>query len=275
MKFFAQGAVDLRNRSSMVAFLSHHFRYERGYAARVKVHDLGLTREQQNAALDLIYSDEGVWDSLSFAIDDFTARQGGRFTITTGGRSSGYLVLHSSRYEELPYKSRCKTCYQLNYKKVAELPQDPVERSVAESLLKSHNAFRDEVYLEDPILANAPGSWEEKMRLVRRLKEQMHNCTLDNRCGHCQAEGEKGRVNLKHPVRQLVVMTAKIDSGLEWEDWEMSDLREQVKLVQDFDRTCDQIRDEFILMCASCKIVEETILVPKTVKRIVCAGDSA
>lgn len=30
--------------------------------------------------------------------------------------------------------------------------------------------------------------------------------------------------------------------------WDMSDLRDRVELVQDFDRTCDQLRERFIFM---------------------------
>ncbi|MEO1767965.1 hypothetical protein V6E02_12165 [Thiobacter sp. AK1] len=65
-----------------------------------------------------------------------------------------------------------------------------------------------------------------------------------------------------------------IDDGLsrdEFMDWSMSDLRDRVELVCRFDRASDEIRDAFINLLDNCKVVEETVMVPKTVKRIVCS----
>jgi hypothetical protein len=65
-----------------------------------------------------------------------------------------------------------------------------------------------------------------------------------------------------------------MDEDRDFSEWSMSRLRERVDLIVDFDRTCDLMRFEFIEMCLSCKVVEETIMVPKTVRRVVCAHAS-
>jgi len=55
----------------------------------------------------------------------------------------------------------------------------------------------------------------------------------------------------------------------EWEDfegWTLSEIRERVELVQDFDRLCDDIATEYIKLCKNYRVTEEEILVPKTIK---------
>ena len=102
--------------------------------------------------------------------------------------------------------------------------------------------------------------------------------TADNRCGRCGAEGERGRVNLTQPHRVLSTSIGSIDAGedfVDFDDWTMSKLRDRVDLVCDFDRTCDAMRDNLIDMIESCSVVEETIMVPKTVRRIACAESAA
>lgn len=53
------------------------------------------------------------------------------------------------------------------------------------------------------------------------------------------------------------------------EDWDMNSLREMVKLVQDFDTLCENIVYECNHYAENHKVVEEEILVPKKVKRVV------
>jgi len=55
-------------------------------------------------------------------------------------------------------------------------------------------------------------------------------------------------------------------------DLSTSDLRERVELVCRFDRACDEIRDAFIRLLDNCKVVEETVMVPKTVRRLACTA---
>lgn len=278
MNFFAK-QVDMRSRNAMIEFLSKHERYDTGnslnrrssYAHNVKLRNLRLTPAQEQVAYDLIGSDQGVWDELDVHVSDFTRRYSGAYTIGTNGRSGGYLVLYNSHYEDTGYKSCCRTCGQLNYARVAELPSDPVERVIAQEILRIGCTWVDMSYLRQLAIQELPGTAEEKLAIIRRLIPRLKDSTEGNRCGVCRAEGERGRVNLMNPHRRLSVSISSIDAERDYEDWTMGQLRNRVELVRDFDRTCDAIRKDFIDMCSSCEVVEETIMVPKTVKRITCA----
>lgn len=218
--FFEQ-KVDMRSKRAMVDFLAGHFRYhtmnswnrQTSYAHCIKVHRLGLSREQLDWAWDILDTD--YWDEISYPIDDFTLEMGGEYTICSNGRSSGYLVLYRGEYYDPGYKSRCHACGQLNYQAVT-----------------------------------------------------------DGDVGKCGVCGKDERVNLSRPLRWHRVSGGGIDDDLSRDDLmdiSMADLRDKVDLVCRFDRTCDEIREAFIDIVANCVVVKETVMVPKTVRRIVCA----
>jgi hypothetical protein len=125
--FFSK-TLDMRSRSSMVEFLTKHYRYDTmgshnrstSYAHHVKIHSIGLAKEQVDKAYDYFLADDAEWFERDRIIDQFTQEQGGRYTIGSNGRNGGYLVLYQSQYEESPYKSRCRSCGQLNCKTTAE-----------------------------------------------------------------------------------------------------------------------------------------------------------
>jgi hypothetical protein len=205
----------------MIEFLSGHPRYRTmnswnrttSYANCIKVHKLGLSRDQYSRVWDILDTD--YWDEIRYPIDDFTEETGGSYTIGTNGRSGGYLVLYRGEYYDPGYKSQCRACGQLNYQAVSgEVGQ----------------------------------------------------------CGRC---GKTERVNLARPLRWHRVTGRGIDDDMGREDlmeWSMSDLRDRVELVCRFDRACDEIRSAFIDLIDNCKVVEETVMVPKTVRRIACAA---
>lgn len=84
----------------------------------------------------------------------------------------------------------------------------------------------------------------------------------DGICGRCDA---KARVNFKQTHMQVFTWPGKsIDE--DFEDWTMGQIRDRVELIQDFDRLCDSIVDEYISTCRNYHIAEEEILVPKTIK---------
>lgn len=218
---FFENKIDLRSKRAMVDFLCNHHRYytmrswneTTSYANCIKVHRLGLSREQLNRAWDIL--DMDYWGEIRYPIDDFTEETGGSYTIGTNGRSGGYLVLYSGEYYDPGYKSRCRACGQLNYQAVS-----------------------GEV----------------------------------GRCGRC---GKDERVNLLHPLRWHRASFQGIDENLDADDlmeYSMSDLRDKVELVCRFDRACDEIRSAFIDILDNCKVVEETVMVPKTVRYITCAA---
>ena len=48
--------------------------------------------------------------------------------------------------------------------------------------------------------------------------------------------------------------------------WSLFELQDRVALVQEFDRLCDNVTESYIDTCRDYRIVEEEILVPKTIK---------
>ena len=83
-------------------------------------------------------------------------------------------------------------------------------------------------------------------------------------CGRCEA---KARLNFNQTHMQVFTWPGKdIDMYEDFEGWSLSQLRERVELVQDFDRLCDSIVAEYIDLCKNYRIAEEEILVPKMIK---------
>ena len=83
-------------------------------------------------------------------------------------------------------------------------------------------------------------------------------------CGRCDA---KARVNFKQTHMQVFTWPGKdVDMHEDFSDWTLTDIRERVELVQDFDKLCDSIVAEFIDTCRKYRITEEEILVPETIK---------
>ena len=83
-------------------------------------------------------------------------------------------------------------------------------------------------------------------------------------CGRCDA---KTRVNFKQTQMQVFTWPGKdVDMYENFEDWTLSEIRERVELVQEFDRLCNAIVVEYIDICTNYRITEEEILVPKTIK---------
>ncbi len=54
--------------------------------------------------------------------------------------------------------------------------------------------------------------------------------------------------------------------SVDFEDWSIRDLQTRVKLIQDFDRLCDDIVAAYVYLCRHYRITEEEPLVPKTIK---------
>ena len=240
---FFEKPLDKRSKKAMIDFVAGHYRYNTmnswnrstSYAQNIKLHKLGLTSEQLNAAYDMLQAD--FWDEIDQPIADFTSEMSGRYTIGTNGRSNGYLVLYNSKYELTGHKSHCRTCGQRNYRYVY------TPDATAEGVITAAVIARD--------------------------------YTIGNRCGACGAEGEYGRVNYTLPPKRLSVYPGKsIDQNEEFSEWSMSELRNHVELVRRFDQACDEIRGNFIELIGSCKVVEEVVMIPKTVKRIECCHAS-
>ena len=77
-------------------------------------------------------------------------------------------------------------------------------------------------------------------------------------CGKC---GRHARVDAKGPImRACTYPGCSTDMGEDYADWEMFQLRERVKLVQEFDRLADAIVQEAIYMALNYEIGEETYI---------------
>jgi hypothetical protein len=83
-------------------------------------------------------------------------------------------------------------------------------------------------------------------------------------CGRCEA---KARVNIKDTHMQIFTWPDKSnDMGEDFEGWSLSELRQRVELVQEFDKLSDSIVDEYVSICRNYRIIDEEILIPQTVK---------
>ena len=77
-------------------------------------------------------------------------------------------------------------------------------------------------------------------------------------------EAEKAKL-INKEIKEVFCWSGKaIDD--DFEEWDIYDLRERVKLIQSFDKLCDSIVKEFIYHCENYKIEEEEILIPKKIK---------
>ena len=109
-------------REEMIEFLSKHFRYDTmnswnrstSYARNVKIHNLGLTREQENRAYEIIQAD-GAYDKINGIIRDFGVTNDYRYQIGFNGRSGGYLVLYQGGKKDPGFKTRCDNCGKLTW----------------------------------------------------------------------------------------------------------------------------------------------------------------
>ena len=270
--YFSQ-TVDKRSRKELTDFLQNHSRYDTmsswnnstSYAHNIKINRLGLTREQTNAAYEMLDTD--FWDEggLNCVIEDFTAEQNGYYTIGNNGRSGGYLVLYNSRREPTGHLSYCPKCGQRNSKKVAPVFDDPNRQVIATEILNSANSWTAKTYLEQSAVKALTLSEDEKLAIVNTLKSQLRDTTKDSKCGRC---GHSPRVDYKTPPMTLNTYPGKsIDQGEDFdpEEWTMDQLRERVELVQAFDRACDDIRAGFIYMLDNYDIEEETVYTPEII----------
>ena len=83
-------------------------------------------------------------------------------------------------------------------------------------------------------------------------------------CGRCEA---KARVNCSQTHMQVFTWPGKaVDMYEDFQDWTLSQIRDRVELVQEFDQLCDAIPSAYIETCRNYRISEEEILVPKTIK---------
>lgn len=139
-----------------------------------------------------------------------------------------------------------------------------------QEVINSGGVWTDVTYLGQSVIRELAYTDEEKLAVISRLKPQWKGYSKDNRCGVCGATGEDGRVNYQTPPMHLRVHNGVSVDLHDVENCEIDQLRTLVDLVVAFDRTCDQIRDQFIALLQRCEVKEEIVMVPTTVRTLQC-----
>jgi hypothetical protein len=79
-----------------------------------------------------------------------------------------------------------------------------------------------------------------------------------------------GRVDYASPPFEISAYPGRgTDDCEDFEDWSMNELRDRVRLVQEFDRLADRMVSEALELARTCTVEEEESLVPKTRKVLV------
>jgi hypothetical protein len=269
-------------REEMIAFLRNHFRYHTmnswnnatSYARKVKIHNLDLTREQRDRAYEIIYA-EGAFDEINELMRQFDAAHKYEFQMSFNGRSGGYVVLIPGGQRPSGYQSHCLVCGQRNYKKI--LPPASTPEEIVQNFVRSHNNWIEEVYPGQEDIKKLGLPDEEVLGIVHQTKLELRRSGVeynsDNICGVC---GEPERVNYSTPHMQVYTQPGKgVDMDTDFEDWEDYSLKSRYDLVKEFDATVDECISVFKALCDSCKAVEKTIMVPRTITILECAGAKA
>lgn len=88
-----------------------------------------------------------------------------------------------------------------------------------------------------------------------------------NICGRCK---RPSRIDYYKPLVQISTFPGRgTDDGEDFADWDMYELRERVKLVQEFDSLADSIVQYAIDTARDFVVEEEEILIPQTQKVLV------
>ena len=110
-RFFGQ-EVNADSKEDMVKFLTDHFRYYTmssingitSYAQKVKIFDLGLTKEQEVKAFDIIFNEDIDSSNFDTDIDNvlkcFAEQWNHKWGISFNGRQKGYLVLYKTELKD-------------------------------------------------------------------------------------------------------------------------------------------------------------------------------
>jgi len=79
-------------------------------------------------------------------------------------------------------------------------------------------------------------------------------------CGFCH---EMTRVDYTTPPMRVVALTASVDQGEDFNEWDICSLRERVEIVQSFDRMCDLIVAETKGLAENYSVETETVYIPQ------------
>ncbi len=94
-------------------------------------------------------------------------------------------------------------------------------------------------------------------RNYQSISEKSHTCGV---CG-----GERKNF-VKQPLEIGVFPMKSTDMGEDFSEWSVAELRNRVKLVTEFDRLCDRIREATIKCLEVTDFTDEVVYIPKVVK---------
>lgn len=258
-----------KTKKEMMDFLMDHFFYNGQIAQNIKIHHLGLTREQESKALEMLNVPGFVEQVSGSEISDFAEEHIG-YTLSFDGRFGGQLVLAQRALLSTGYKSHCRSCGQRDYNTVIGEGLGETEAVIARNVLGNGRCWFANVYLDQPEIKEIPLPDAEKLKLIVKYKA-MKWATFDNKCGRCGASGEYGRVNYSSEPLREVQNRLSVDRS-KFADMDKGALREWVLLVSDFDQCCDYIRDNLIRIIDECQVVTHTRQVTQTYQSIECVS---
>lgn len=257
----------------MVEFLSNHFRYHTlnswnnstSYANNLKIYNLGLSREVEEKAWELLNVEE-VFRMINELLQDWGREHDYQWQARFNGRSGGYLVLYQGYTKESPHKSRCLECGQENFKLVP--PVNPNAEEKVRLMVWEKHFWIDNVIYEhfEEQIAGFGFSKEEVLKIIKDERKAIKSgkeMSQSNKCGVCGGR----RVNYMNPPTLIIAHPGRsTDQGEDFLDWDIESLRDRTKLVQSFDQLCDDIVAELVRICTHYNVVEEEICIPKRIK---------
>ena len=256
-------------REEMIAFLRGYFRYytmnswniSTSYARNVKIHNLGLLREQESRAYDMIYV-EDTFIEINERIREFDEENGYRYQACFNGRSSGYIVLTQGGKELSGYESFCTECGQLNYKKVlpiAETPEDKVR-----NYIRVKNWWVPDVYIQQEDIIKHGLTKERVLDIIKEVRAEKAEYSGDAACGKC---GALARKNFATPHQRIYTKGIGMDEDADFEnedEWDIGSIRDRYDLVKSFDKMVNDCVEIFKSVCDNYRVAE--IEVPCTRK---------
>ena len=301
-----------KTKEDMAAYLAGHFRYRTAnswnastsYARCVKLRYIEFpSPDVENVAYDVIGADDEWWEEAEIAeeIHTFDRRHDYLWQIGTNGRSGGYMVLYRGFSEPSGYHSFCSQCGQQNCTLVAD-PKPPVlEGGASQSdilralewafhrsgrqtrlpLIADEGKWAPNNHYHDvrPVITTALGAGWTAEAIADRLRSlstevadgRRPRWSFDNICGRCNAPARRNYENRHmkvgvHPGRGT-------DMHEDFSGWSRSALASRVDVVWGFDRAVDRCIRLFVDYCRGHRVVEKTIMVPKTVRVCVSTND--
>lgn len=274
-----------KTKAEMIKYLAEHPRYHTmnswnnatTYATYVKIRNIsqGLPDDvidRMHACLEI----EEAFEDSKAVMDAFEAQYNHEWQIGQNGRSGGYLVLLKGGAEPSGYKSHCINCGRRCFRRVLPdaVTKDDTPEGVAFRYMLSHNMWVPEIYPDQPEIKALGLSRDKILELSRKAKDDIkeHGDITLGGCGCC---GGRLQNFTKPHMRVFTRPGLGTDMDEDYSTWDIASLRYRVDIVWDFDQTCQEVISSFIQFAKTHKVIDDTILVEKKIKRAVPLEDNA